>query len=580
MKPIHTVLLTTVAAMALAGAPIASHAQGLGGSLLRSLTAKPAEQQQQQPQQQQPGSGQQEGQSATSRVYLGYSLQFQGLRPLINQGAFADARSVYETGATTTGAPVQLPVQAANPGAAGMSAMFAGLSAQPGAQPEAGSAGNVQPLLQKTPTFLNFAEIGTLHLDAGAVEAARTSFDSAGGAIAQAAGQKEKSGIGGAMRSLGRVAASAAGNAELGAYDPPDYERVLQLNYLSLTYLLLGDDKAFNVSKRASERQRDAFESLNDKATRLQDEAREKFEAERAEAKKKLAEATENPDQAGQSTGVSGQLAKAYGTGETCKAPNLPSAYINPLGFFLNGVVYEVSSAQYPEDVETARIAYQKAFALAPRSATLDQAVRELNSDKIRPGRLLHVIVGEGAAPTRQAIQTQLTIGTTTAPITIPRLTCYPSAVASIEVRTTDGKRLAVLDPMADIEGMMLQRQKDREPLTAAAVVTNVMRSAMETRAAQNNAVLGILAAAKQSAFDRPDMRSWSSLPARMHVARVYAPKEATEVDIVSLDAKGAKIASNRVALDTKSKQNVIYARASDGDINAAPVAKLWIQTP
>jgi hypothetical protein len=523
-----------------------------------------------------------------NRQWLGYSQQFQALRPLLSQGSFAAAKIGFETGKDSSGAPIPLPVEPVPVNSSQQvqgAGMFAALAAAQRQQAGSGAAstanvGVMQALANSAAPFITNVEVGTLLLDSGDVSAARAAFDSAGQLGATAAQTERSAGarFGSALRSIGRAAASVAGNAEMGAYDAPDHERVLQLNYLALSYLLLGDDKAFNVSQRSASGQRQAFESLNDKAARLQDEARVAFEAERAAAQAKLAEAQGSPDEAGGVNAVEGQLSAAYRTEDNCVAPNLPSAYVNPLSFYLNGIVYEIASVQFPEDRDTARISYEKALQLAPNASVLSAAVRDLNSQQVRPGRLTHVLVAEGFAPTRQAIRMQLTYGDVVAPITIPRLTCHPSDIASIEVRSIEGRTLSRLDPVANVEGIMLQRQKDREGLTAVSVFTNALRGAMENRLAQQNIVAGLLVQAKQSAFDRPDMRSWSTLPARMHGGRVYVPNGVSAVDIVSLNAQGQVIASSRATLDTQSKQNVLYARAVQSSIAVAPAAALWIR--
>jgi uncharacterized protein len=591
------------AALALGLAPFAG-AQGLG-SLLRQLTQPPTNETQ--PQQadatttQPPANAGEAGAEKPQeppkpqRSWLGYSLQVQAMRPLLLKGDFAAARSAYETGKDAAGAPLLLPAPPPNPDGTpaqptGLAALLGVTTTTPGQTDQAAAAPPsvaMSPLVQKERTFLNNVELGVLMLDNGDLSNARVAFDSAGGLIgtgAAATAKDEKKGIGAGagriFRSVGRAVATTLGNAELGPYDAPDFERVLQLNYLSLSYLLAGDDKAFNVSRRVSERQQDAFENLNDKAARMQDEARAKFEAEQAEAQKKLEEARTGSGQEGKTdvSATDSALKAAYDTPDFCKPPNLPSAYVNPLGFYLNGVVYEVSSQRFIEDIDSARISYEKALKLAPNSATLRRAVAELNQPKGRPGRLVHVMVAEGFAPTRQAIRMQLTLNTMVAPITIPRLTCHNSEVAQIQVRDQAGKVIGTLDPMANIEGMMLQRQKDREGITAMSVLANSLRGAMENRAAQQNALVGLFVGVKQEAFDRPDMRSWSTLPARFHAGRILAPTTATSVQIVTLNARGQVMASQTVPLDTASKQNVVYLRATDQALTAAPPSQLWIK--
>lgn len=526
------------------------------------------------------------------RNWLGYSQQMEAIRPLLLKGDFAAARTAYETGKDAAGTAVLMPAAATNPGGSASvmgrftSLIGANLGPTDGQSAQTASTEAMSPLAQKERTFLNNVEIGMMMFDSGELAEARGAFDAAStqvrtGAAGTAAAEKKGllAGTGKVFRNVGRGAASIVGNPELGTYDAPDYERVLQLNYLSLSYLLAGDDRAFNVSRRVAERQLDAIENLNDKAARLQDEARVKFEAEQAEAQKKLAEAREGGgDESNKTDTKEAALKAAYETQDFCKPPNLPSAYVNPLGFYLNGVVYEISSLRYLEDIDSARISYEKALKLAPNSVTLQRAVRELNRPQGSAGRLVHVMVAEGFAPTRQAIRMQFAVGGVVAPITIPRLTCHPSQVASIEVRDTAGKVLGTLDPMANIEGMMLQRQKDREGIVALNVFVSALRGAAEKRLAQTNIFASMLVDLKQENFDRPDMRSWATLPARFHAGRIYAPKTATSLQVVSLNSSRQVISTQNVQLDSESKQNVVYLRATEQALIAAPPTQLWIK--
>lgn len=549
---------TAAAIILLASGPAAAQQAPDFGSLFRNLN--PAGQQQQQ----QPQTPAEPG--VQLREWAGYAQRFQTLRPSLDSGDFAAARTMFQT----------VPAAEAQ---------------QPAADDDDdGEANNRNRRRARTPrsmadragAFLGNAELGMMQFDTGDYASARTTFATVGqaaGTDAQAQGERRsilsrvRDGASAATRMIG----GALGNEELGPYRAPEYERVLQLNFLALSYLMAGDAAAFNVTLRQGERERDNFDSLADQAGRLQDEARVAFEAERAEAERRLAEARGDATQGQDAASVEQQMAAVYETEDFCQAPNVPSAFVNPLGFYISGVVYEVSGVQFREDIESARIAYEKALLLAPRSAVLQGAVRELNGTATPRGRLVHAIVAEGFAPTRQVVRSNLQINTDILPINVPRLTCHPSNVARIELRSPRGQVLGRLDPIADVEGMMLQRQQQREGITTLSVIVNAVRGGLENRWGQQNAFANMFVQLKQQNFDRPDMRSWSTLPARVHVARTYVPDSLTELNVVSLDARGRVIATRTMALDTTSRQNVLYARAAGQTIVAGEPAQLWI---
>lgn len=587
-------ILAFAAALALAQNAVAQSLEETLGRLGRQLT---------EPAQAQAAKAQAEASKAPEaarfdplRTWLGYGWHVQGMRPMLEAGRFGEALTAFDTGMDAAGAPIRLPPRPPLPGSAGEATSnllqsLNPLAAQAGSEAAAPPSlvdGVMPPLAEQASPFLAGVERGLLQLESGAINDARASFSEAG-AAGQTTGEQVRAAqtgsrgmlrrLGGVARGAARAAAGAMGNQELAPYAPPDYERVLQLNYLALSHLLLGDPAAFSVSRRTSAQQADAFEDLNDKASRLQDEARLAFEAERAEAERRLAEVRSgDAEGAPDVDGVAAQLQQAYAVGETCRAPNLPSAYVNPLGFYLSGLVYEISSLEFPEDVDAARISYEKALQLAPRSATLRAAAADLNRATSGPGRVVHLVVGEGLAPVRQALRMQLAVGENLVPLTIPRLACTASPVARIQVRGMDGRTLGSLDPIADIEGMMLQRQKDREAITATSVLFNAVRGAMENNLAQQNVFAALAVGLKQENFDRPDTRSWSSLPARVHAGRIRVPEQVQQVQLVSLDAAGRVLSRATVPIDRTTRQNVVYGRAVASTLTLAPTPQLWVR--
>lgn len=287
----------------------------------------------------------------------GYTSRFAPVRDLLATGAVGQALEAYLSGTA--------------------------LSASTG-EAEAGEdagAAEGQGLNRKKDVFLRGVEAGSLQFDSGARADAVESFkmaeehaarlEEARGALAKTKGFMK----GG----FNTVIGAALGKGDFGAYRHRDYEYVNAINYLSLAYLLQGDRRAYNVSRRSSVEQ-----------NRLQ----EKFAEEIEEARLK-AEANEDTKRRSNflMEALDPEFAQYKGV-----AARVPNAYVNPMGPYLSGVIQEIVSYEQPGLRSNAGIAYQQAASLRPGSLQLEQMTRAMG---VAPDdtRILHVFVSEGLAP-------------------------------------------------------------------------------------------------------------------------------------------------------------------------------------
>ncbi len=141
--------------------------------------------------------------------------------------------------------------------------------------------------------------------------------------------------------------------------------------------------------------------------------------------------------------------------------------------------------------------------------------------------------------------------------VVYPDLAASPSTLGPASV-TVDGSAVAV-ETLTDLGAAVSQEYEKAKPKIIAAALTR-----MATRAAvaegiraggkqQSNALGDILAILFESAlvaFDRPDTRSWSTLPGRVLVARVpVAPGQHT----VAVRFEGSGSAGRTIAVDVPS---------------------------
>ena len=415
--------------------------------------------------------------------------------------------------------------------------------------------------------LLAHLQVGLLRLDSAQTQEAIRDFTVAERAIIS---HNQQSTVGGFFSGFKNIAVSTlSGNEELSDYQGVGFERVLILNYKSIAYLLQGERKAYNVTRRAID---------------LQNLEKKKFDEKIRQAKKELREEKKKHKSEGVKVqGLDDLLERQYKANER-KALSVPSAFVNPFGFYVAGMVQELDSYEDPSLRDNARIAYKKALELNPKSRVIKLAIRQLKKPPPRKRRLVHVIVGDGFAPEKKLLKFDLTLGRgLPTEIELPIYEPVPNKVHHVEVQTTKGRRWARLSEVADITALALRHEKDAGPLVKLRMMTTVVRNLIEdnawNQAAQRTGLFGGVVLAVKKERDKmahPDLRSWSLLPSRLLAARFYVPKSVNRLKIVSYDKRGRVLASRLVRLDRES-HNLVYARTLDKTIYTVSSKKMWV---
>ena len=413
-------------------------------------------------------------------------------------------------------------------------------------------------------------ELGLMALDAEDVTLAQASFS---GAERSQVAKKERGTVSSFLSGLGSAGVSTiSGNEELGEYPGVGFERVLMLNYKSIAYLLEGDRNAYNVTRRAID---------------LQNMEKEAFDERIREAKKEIAkEEKEQKEKGAELANVGfGSIIKNQYKGSNKEASKVASAFVNPFGFYVAGVVQELDSYEDRSLRDNARISYKKALELNPKSDVIKQAIKDIKKPAPTGRRLVHVIAGDGFAPEKKLLKFDLSLGF--GPPTLIELPIYEavdSQVYRIEAQTSTGKRWARLSEVADITALALRHQKEAGPLEQLRMMTTVIRNVIEghawNQAAQSAGVFGSLVNSVKSERDKmvhPDTRSWTTLPSKLMAARFYVPKSVSQIKISTYNRQGKRLNSKLVKID-KGSHNIVYARSLNKTLYTASSDKMWVK--
>lgn len=414
--------------------------------------------------------------------------------------------------------------------------------------------------------FLRLLEHGTISIDRGDYPNAVDEFSEAEALLDE---RKQESKVGGFFKkALVATVETVSGNEELQNYRGEGWEKVLMLNYKSIALLLHGDRGAYNVTRRAIDWQNIEKKAFDQKMVEEKEKAKEDLNAQKKSDKDVQGEDAEK--------GIAAAFAPM-----DAKAARVPSAYVNPFGFYVAGMIQEFESYADRSLRDNARISYGKALELNPESKVLKDAVADMKKTQAPTGtKLVHVVVADGFVPEKKVLTNNVKAGNSVIPMKLPIYDPVPSQVYRIEVRTTSGKRLATLSPVADVEAICLRQQKDMQPILTMRAMSSFFVTALAESAAQNNtgiggAILQGLSNARKNS-SAPDTRSWMSLPATIQAARLHLGKGVNKLKIETYSKSGKRLASTTVNVKP-GKHNFIYARSIDKVLYAQSSEKLWL---
>lgn len=358
------------------------------------------------------------------------------------------------------------------------------------------------------------------------------------------------------------------GKGDLTEYKGAPFERILMLNYKSIAYLLKGDRRAYNVTRRAIDWQLIEEKEFKKKLAATQESIKKEEKA--IEEKTSSQSVTANPINKNLFSIISQEFSKSER-----KALSVESAYVNPFAYYMAGIVQEFDSFDDPLLRENAKISYKKAYELNKKSRVLKQAYRDSRKKPRRNRRLVQVVVADGFAPEKKELMFPIPMVGGYVPVKLPLYEAVNTRVSRIRIKSK-GKTLSTLSLVSDIEALTMRHQLDSLPFEYFKVVSAIARSASENIVWSQMGALGMVGKMFRESFAHPDMRSWMTLPKRLMASRLYVSKYTKKLEIVSYDQRGKVMAKKEIHLNPDG-HSFVYARSMDNNLLVNVNDNLWV---
>ena len=514
--------------------------------------------------------------------YAGYSEKFQSVKQLMQEGRASEALDMYvrqyNDGSSSIGEEEESASQDNSGGFGSLLSSFtsggtntsseadnASDKEDKGQSLDINTAANESSITKKqsaNTSFLGSVEKGVLAIDSGGNDIAVEHFAIAEEFIEE---NKKTSKTVDTLSDAGSFLGSIlSGDGEVGAYKGEGFERVLMLNYKSVAYMLNGDRRAYNVTRRSIE---------------WQNIEKKKFEERLRAARTELDNKINEQDQKGNNVdGLNlGDTVSDQHKETEEKALSVPSAYVNPFGYYMAGIVQEFDSYEDRSLRGNALIAYKKALKLNPSSKVIKRAVKDLKMKRApKNKRLVHIVLGDGLTPEKKMLRYDISAIKYNIPVKLPIYEPVHSKVARIDVQSSSGKKMSTFSTVADVEAITLRHQKDSEPFQHLLVTATVIRSIFEKEALEQMGGLGTFIGGVRDEMGNPDMRSWMTLPSTLQAVRMYLPEKQRIIQLVSFDADGNELSRRKIELNTSS-HNFVYARTLDDTMLIRSSKELWV---
>ncbi|MCC5834677.1 MAG: hypothetical protein JJU20_08085 [Opitutales bacterium] len=294
-------------------------------------------------------------------------------------------------------------------------------------------------------------------------------------------------------------------------YDGAHYEKVMLHNLQALNYLRLGDYVRARIELNRADVEQEYAREQN---RRLVDNARRQLS---------------NEDISMDAVNRSLQRAEQR---MASVSPTATSPFLNAFTYFLSGVLFE-----HFGEWDRALIDYRKALEIQPNHRLLRESVQQLNQR--RSGQLgglegkgrVVVLYGDGFIANRSALQVPFVYDTSILQISLPY---YDASQISRPVpllldagRDISGQTSVV----SDLNAMAVHELKARYPaLLTRQVLRLIVKRKVQKAAEEESQFLGFLANIMNVVTDRPDLRSWSTLPGNLQIASLHLPPGSHEL--------------------------------------------------
>ncbi len=351
--------------------------------------------------------------------------------------------------------------------------------------------------------------------------------------------------------SLTRETSAVLTNQSYLPYKGYNYDKIMLGVYQSLNYMELKEfDLAAVELIRVGNFQSDS-ERINRRRIEREAEALDKARKENAGGNYDASKSLSNPQ-------VSAKLRQVYG-GDFLRGQAAKGIYVNPFAYWLSGVYFAnraVDASDKNRAADMFRIGGQVAGGDSDVFKADLQMAEDLADGKIsKPGGITYVVYEAGCAPVRGQFQINLPLYIVAR--NVPHVSLnFPYLVKqdsySPDLRISAGGRSQKLETLADMDSIIGREFNDRLP----AVLTKTVLSAAVKASAQYASAraagdgwaalaINIAGSIYQTLMNDADLRTWTTLPKRIKVARFETPPDGrvlVEGRAVQVQASGVNV--------------------------------------
>jgi hypothetical protein len=333
---------------------------------------------------------------------------------------------------------------------------------------------------------------------------------------------------------LGSEAAALLSNQATLPYRGYAYDKIMVNTLKSMNFAQNGDFAAARVEiNRAYQRQQDAVAENQREIEKAQAAAQAAKRGEVGDGKRKesydVDRAKGDPNVRGATDGILSEIDKR----------SLPYAnYVNPFAVFWEGIFFSYAGTG-SSDFERALKAFERLRAMSPSEyIEADFQMASNLANGMLPEPTTYVLFATGTAPTREEFQVEIPLFVVStvsyAAASFPRLRFEEDYVPQLALTSGNPKPLNTA-LLADMDSIVALEFKNDWPivLTKTLITTGVKATIgyMAEKAVENEDWKVQLAAkvanvALQSATNRADLRTWTTLPKRFGYLRTATPTD------------------------------------------------------
>lgn len=292
-------------------------------------------------------------------------------------------------------------------------------------------------------------------------------------------------------------------------YDGAHFEKVMLHNLQALNYLRRNDFARARIELNRADVEQEFAREQN---RRLVDDARRQL-------------ANENIREDSVQQALSRAQQRMASVPSTTTSP-----FLNAFTYFLSGLLFE-----HFEEWDRAVIDYRKALEIHPRHPVLQEsyllAEQRRNGGRMDDQGRVVVLYGDGFVASRSAMQVPFVYDTSILQISLPYYDSR-SIARPVPLLLDLGDRISTQTTVvSDINAMAVHELRERFPaILVRQVLRLIVKRRIQKAAEEESPFLGFLANVANVVTDRPDLRSWSTLPGNMQIASLHLPPGSHEL--------------------------------------------------